>query len=99
MDTLELGAEGAHLPDGFEVVKTAVESVYPCLGISCTDVNAMGSFTKTDELLWEPCKDADSSTSTTIAVTDLGTEADASASTPLGVGVALMLAFVVALRR
>jgi len=57
MDTIALGAEGEHMPDGFVAVKAAVESTYPCLGISCADVNAMVTPWKTDELLWQPCTD------------------------------------------
>lgn len=57
MNTLGLGPSGPHMKDGFEVVKSAVESVYPCMGISCSDVNAMVAPWKTDQLLWEPCTD------------------------------------------
>lgn len=32
----------------------AIESVYPCLGISCADVNAMVD-PATTALLWQPC--------------------------------------------
>mmetsp|Transcript_89066 Transcript_89066/g.157660 ORF Transcript_89066/g.157660 Transcript_89066/m.157660 type:complete len:409 (-) Transcript_89066:46-1272(-) len=59
MDTIHLGENGQHLPDGYKAVKAAVESTYLCLGISCSDVNAMVNPFKTGQLLWEPCKDED----------------------------------------
>merc|ERR1711871_1844288 len=34
-----LGTAGA-VPDGYEAVKTAIESTYSCLGITCSDVGA-----------------------------------------------------------
>ena len=38
-DNLDIAA-AAPMKDGFAAVKTAIESVYDCLGISCTDVGA-----------------------------------------------------------
>lgn len=35
------GADGAHVASGFRAVKAAVESTYPCLGITCADVGGM----------------------------------------------------------
>lgn len=69
MDTINLGENGQHLPDGYEAVKAAVESTYLCLGISCSDVNAMVNPFRTGQLLWEPCEDenlrqSDSTTTT-----------------------------------
>jgi len=55
MDTIVRGVDGPHLEDGYMAVKAAVESTYECLGISCSDVNAMINFHKTDQFLWEAC--------------------------------------------
>ena len=41
-DNLDIAA-AAPMKDGFAAVKTAIESVYDCLGISCTDVGAYQS--------------------------------------------------------
>jgi hypothetical protein len=57
MDTIALGTNGPHLKDGYVAVKAAVESTYPCLGISCSDVNAMINPFKTGQTLWQPCSD------------------------------------------
>mmetsp|Transcript_23693 Transcript_23693/g.52259 ORF Transcript_23693/g.52259 Transcript_23693/m.52259 type:complete len:390 (+) Transcript_23693:65-1234(+) len=58
MDTIGLGPNGTHfLPDGFDAVKAALESTYECLGISCSDVNAMVD--ETGAFLWQPCAGAD----------------------------------------
>jgi len=50
------------LQDGFDSVKTAFESLYSCLGISCADVGAMKTCGSTgNELCWQPCSDIISS--------------------------------------
>lgn len=35
------GANGAHVASGFRTLKREVESIYPCLGITCADVGGM----------------------------------------------------------
>ena len=55
------------MKDGFAAVKTAIESVYDCLGISCTDVGAYQSsgvvYAGMDACTFAPSNDVDSTTS------------------------------------
>lgn len=53
--------ESPLVKDGFRAVKTAIESTYECLGLSCTDVGAMATCGNNgDEVCpgMEACKDA-----------------------------------------
>ena len=68
MGNIGLGPLGAHVPDGFDAVLSAVESTYACLGIQCSDVNAMADPWQTSQTLWQPCMDPATTTTTTDSV-------------------------------
>lgn len=61
-DNMWLNAD-PHVRDGFAVVKAAVESVYPCLGITCADVGGMLSDGEPIDG-FHPCVDSPSSSGT-----------------------------------
>ena len=79
------------MADGYETVKTAVESTYSCLGISCADIGGLvdsydASGTPT-AYIWEACTDADS---TSGSVAKQGLAVSAAIVSALG---AMLMAF------
>merc|ERR1711965_353341 len=66
-DNLNIEAAAGPMKDGVAAVKTAIESVYNCLGISCTDVGeyqASGSvFTGMSKCTFAPSSNVGSTTS------------------------------------
>jgi hypothetical protein len=62
-DNINMGLGTAGMvPDGYVAVKTAIESTYACLGITCNDVGAYGSY-------WSVC--SDSSTAASVYDSDM----------------------------
>ena len=64
---LDVASTTGPMKDGVAAVKTAIESVYDCLGISCTDVGAYQSsgvvYAGMDACTFAPSNDVDSTTS------------------------------------
>eukprot|EP00947_MAST-08B_sp_MAST-8B-sp1_P002681 g2681.t1 len=57
MDTVPESKQANRVVDGINAVLAAVESTYPCLGITCADVSAMVNPDNTAQFLWTPCQD------------------------------------------
>mmetsp|Transcript_49731 Transcript_49731/g.118550 ORF Transcript_49731/g.118550 Transcript_49731/m.118550 type:complete len:433 (-) Transcript_49731:304-1602(-) len=95
MDNIAQGEGGAFVPDGFGAVKTALESTYVCLGMSCDDVGAMVDPWKEELYLWEPCVDL---WTTTWTSTSLILAANGASPSSLSVLPAVLLAVMLHLQ-
>ncbi|CBN77422.1 conserved unknown protein [Ectocarpus siliculosus] len=79
-DNTELGSASAPMADGYAAIKTQLETVYSCMGITCAQVGGLLDDTGAYYTDFEPCDDSTSTTDSATSAT--GTYADIAGYTP-----------------
>ncbi|CAM9887341.1 unnamed protein product [Ectocarpus sp. 8 AP-2014] len=80
-DNTELGSASAPMADGYAAIKTQLETVYSCMGITCAQVGGLLDDTGAYYTDFEPCVDADATTDSATSAT--GSYADIAGYTPV----------------